>query len=243
MRTIWNPSKCYKLAKCYLPEEKLNVLKYHILSVPWKFSLCHYHKDEYRRLVKYPTNVGMNKELIEAVGKIIEMSAGTEVGKEYRITHFFAEAHVIAFAQALHSTADILSYIIEICLKLNMANKQINFTNALDALKKQKIAPEVSRKANKILSSKEFMYLNAFVNTIKHRRLIEIPVHVNLEPGKELHGLRISSFIYGKSKSREIYYEPKWVHEFLDGDFEKISNMVGELGAELNHYMKAYLVK
>ena len=143
MRTIWNPGKCYSLAKCYLPEEKLNDLKYHILSVRWKFDLCRYHKDEYRKLVEYPTNAGINEKLVEEVGKIIEMSAGTELGKEYRRTIFFAEAHVIAFAQALHSTADILSYIMVICLKLNMVNKRVNYINAIDALKKQKIAPEV----------------------------------------------------------------------------------------------------
>ena len=243
MKTTWNPSECYQLAKKYIPEKNLDDLRLHIYSIPWNFSLCRYHKDEYHKLLGSSITAGMNKELVESIGKLLEMSASTEEGIDFRLILFFAEAHVIAFAQALHSTADILAHIIEICLKLNMTNRQINFSNAIDVLEKHKIAPSVYSKAIKIRNSKEFIYLNAFVNTIKHRRLIEMPYHVNLEPGNEIHGLKVKYFKYGRRKTQETSFEPRWVHEFINDDFEKISNTVGELGVELNHYMKAYLVK
>lgn len=240
MQTNWNPSECYNLAKSYLSEDKINDLKHHILSVPWKFSLCRYHIDEYRRFIGYPTNAGINKELIESVKKIIEMSAGSEVGKEFRIILFFAEAHVIAFAQALHSTADIIAHILKIILDLDFKNKQINFINTLEIMKRQQIAIEVYNKAHGLRNSKEFMYLNAFVNTIKHRRLIDMPYHINLKSGQEFHGLRINSFKYGNDKNKEIPYDSKWVDGFICNDFEELSNTIGEVGVELNKHMKLF---
>lgn len=238
MKTTWNPGECYQLAKKYIPEKKLDDLKLHLYSIPWKFSLCRYHKDEYRRLLGSSITAGMNNELVEAIGKLLDMSANTEKGKDFRLTLFFAEAHIIAFSQALHSTADILAHILKIILDLDYKNKKISFISTIEIMKKQQIAIEVCSKAHSLRNSKEFKYLNAFVNTIKHRRLIDMPYHINLKPGQEFHGLRINSFKYGNDENREILYESKWVDDFLCKDFDELSNIIGEIGVELNKHMK-----
>lgn len=231
--TDWSIKEFNAISKRQLSSDKVEKLKLPTVSIPWKYRICRYHIEEYERIMKESITDGPGDDIVQAVGKILKQAAGTDEGHDFMIAQFTAEAHVIAFAQTLHSTADILANILSISLDIK-PTKQRNITlhNVKEEMKTQKIAPIVYKQVEKFYDSDEFLYLAAYVNTVKHKSLVKANYSVKLNLGEEYHGLKIKSFSRNSRK-----WNSKWTDEFVDKDFKEISNMFGSIGCALNNYL------
>jgi hypothetical protein len=98
-------------------------------------------------------------------------------GEEYNTAEFSYEANAEACVQALHATADILAQIVNVAvLKSALEEHQVSIVKVKHRLKKQDTAPEVLTSIRNTLHSQAFRYVDAFCNTIKHRRLIGVSI-------------------------------------------------------------------
>ncbi len=67
---------------------------------------------------------------------------------------------------------------------------------------------EIKDHIRQFLESKEYVYINGFVNTIKHRSLVPFGAHVSFETGES--GVRFRKFAYGNSR-----FEALWAEDVL----------------------------
>src|SRR6266540_1693394 len=114
----WNIGEFYQLVQRKLPSPSVSSLEPPLRSIPWKFALCRYHIDEVNRILSETFTRPIEEQFMEAIGKLLMAATGTDEGHEFIEARFRAEAHVIACAQSLHSTADILAQVL--CISLNL---------------------------------------------------------------------------------------------------------------------------
>lgn len=228
----WNIGEFSKLAEKHLAPQVVASLQLPLLSVRWKFLLCQYHVAESNRILSEPFTWDEDRQVAEAVGKILMQAAGTNEGREFAKASFCAEAHAIAFAQSLHSTADTLAQIL--CISLRLSLKKRNLHSAVQYLCGNGIAHRVAVAATTFQNSDEFRYLRAYVNTTKHISLVPSSYSVGLIPGQERHGLKVAAFDYDRR-----HWPEKWISDFMGADFEKLSSLFGAIGTELNEHIRS----
>ena len=100
---------------------------------------------------------------------------------------FSYEAQVESCVQALHSLADILSQIINVVvLGSRLQGDHVSIKKVVEIMEKEGIAPDVAKSTRQLLDDKLFNYVEAFCNTIKHRRLIKTDFRAVQEMGSSL---------------------------------------------------------
>jgi len=104
--------------------------------------------------------------------------------KKWWDTHIASEAHVIVATQVLHSMADILEIINQVVLCGALPEHNVSLYSVLCELHKKAVAPNIFTKVTKFKNSTEFEYIDAFVNTIKHRRILDTNYHAEYGTGK-----------------------------------------------------------
>jgi hypothetical protein len=134
-------------------------------SIRWKFDLCRYHIHEANRILSETFKRPKEEQHIEAIGKLFMAATNTDERREFLVARFSAEAHAIACAQSLHSTADILAQVLRISLNLDglCKPKELLYLKAVvNCMSRHAIAPSVVAAANHFLQSDEFRYLSAY---------------------------------------------------------------------------------
>lgn len=168
-------------------------------------------------------------QLVEVKGPIV---VG---GQDWSETEFASTAETEAAAQALHSMADILAQIInEAVLKRPLSGAQVTLFNVCKNLKNQKNASSVASRIEALQASKEFDYLHAFVNTIKHRRLLDTEWRAEYGEGaRDERGIRFKAFTY-KGKS----YSTIWASDILNDYKNKVVDLICAVGNAVNDYLR-----
>ena len=97
-----------------------------------------------------------------------------------------------------------------------LKDRDICFSKILEHISQDPKVAAVFSMADALHKAPQTAYLCAYVNTVKHRRLIRARPSVRFEdaPG---HGLRIKAFNYD-SKTHGGKFPEKWVHDFLFED-------------------------
>ena len=120
----WNIEDFKGLVKACYGEEQVQKLDRLLRSVYWKKLLAQYHAEEsiklYRSFLSEKSVEGSEEELIQVIGHVIKAASGSEKERKFLIARITSEAHLIAFAQSLHSIADILAKVIYIGLNLDI---------------------------------------------------------------------------------------------------------------------------
>lgn len=191
-------------------KEEYIVLNKFAISFLWKFYLSEYHREEISDAFIRELSCSKQTEYIESLKGIFSDFSKKSDNSEYRIAFFKSEAHLIAFAQNLHSTADICAYLITYCTpnlkELYFENKsRINLYFVKDQLNDPE-THDLKEKIMTLLDSKEFQYLSAFVNTIKHKEMISTNDFVSFETQPDpSRSLKIESFLYKKKQYESIF--------------------------------------
>ncbi len=187
-------------------------------SLDWRYHRAKFHAEQAHNIWK---------DLVSQ-----SFSFGDE---RYNEAEFSYEAYVEACVQSLHSMADILGQIINIVLLGgHFSEDNASLKKVAGYIKKGGIAPNVLTNLKELLDSKEFRYIEAFCNTIKHRRLIK--TQFRAEYGGDYRneeGLVFEEFNY-----KAVTYPKTWAKDIIDKYREKVFNMVVEVGLKINDFMR-----
>ncbi|WP_336775305.1 hypothetical protein [Paenibacillus sp. MMO-58] len=149
---------------------------------------------------------------------------------------FEAETNFIAALQAIHPIADIMGQIIN----LTVLNSHFAVHDAslykvktkLTNLNNPQHAAIISA-VDTLYTSNEFMFIDAFVNTIKHRNLIESYHYAEYGTDTEnRNGLRTEQFEY-----KQNTYSPIWVDTVINNYFSTVFDNAINIGNAINSYL------
>jgi hypothetical protein len=159
------------------------------------------------------------------------------------------EIYIESIASNLHSLADVFAQIInEIVLKPLLPSDEHISSEIVDLKKvKTKLAgltldspqdryiSQIIDSIENLFSSSEFLYISAFVNTIKHRRLLNTTYHLQVYRGSLLDGgFRLEEFDYKGS------HFPEMPCRSIVIDYrEKLIDFIFDIGNSVNNYCRA----
>jgi hypothetical protein len=157
--------------------------------------------------------------------------------------------HTESIAHNLHSLPDVLAHIINVIIldplgsrlesrKINIKKiKDINNTlqkdSSLESWRKQ-YYKDIVDAINNLLECDEYKYINAFVNTIKHRHLID-----NEYLFKINQTIHISDWQFIEFERDNTLYPSITITKLINDDQEKIINIFCEVGEKINNYCRA----
>ncbi|ELB2927343.1 hypothetical protein QNE77_001978 [Vibrio alginolyticus] len=134
-----------------------------------------------------------------------------------------AQAHLHAALQNARSMYDILAQLLNALLVHEpLPIHTCDIGKVYDALPEGNVKTELE----KILASYEYQYVNSFVNTIKHRNLVQFNRQLDLREGRA--SIRIKPFSY-----YGCFYGRKWAVDVLKYGFD-VKNRLIEVGQLLN---------
>ena len=155
-------------------------------SVHWKLNIAAYHASEIKKMSKVVAPSQM-----EAVRKIFLHASGNKQAVGYVRVQFRMEAHLIACTQALHSIGDIISHVIWYGTGLGSTvpdKNKISLVGVINALETQEKAVGAMKALKCLRNSEAFTYLTAYVNTTKHRSLLDSRASASMNLSQPRHG-------------------------------------------------------
>ncbi len=186
----------------------------------WKKERALYHEEEYQKI------------WAELFSSHATLTVGSE---EWNKAQFASEAHVEAAAQVLHSMGEVLAQIInKAVLSDELKEDAVSMTTVRDKLAKKQGTGKISQAINKFQNSAEFKYINAFVNIIKHRRLLDRVFHAEGgENKRNAHGVCFLEFRY-----KGNLYPFTWATDIIDQYKICIFELIQEIGNAVNDYLR-----
>ncbi len=147
---------------------------------------------------------------------------------------FSYEAHVESCVQSLHSMADILAQIINVIILGNeFPEHLVSIKKVLKSMEDKNAAPRVVESTRKLLADNVFNYIEAFCNTIKHRRLIKTDFRAEYgENARNESGLRFQEFTYKGSN-----FPQTWGSDILKKYRFHIHQLITEVGLNINRFV------
>lgn len=213
-------------------------------SFAWKSDIAYYHAYESERVIKEAlsstAHISEDDSGSIAAAKAILLAAAPDVvGSHILAAQFKAEAHIMASAQALHSLCDILSGIVYWAFQLDTTSSPppINRLNLHSIDRTLSMLPQYSTTRSLIretISSSEFKYLAAYVNTTKHKSLVHSTLSASFEADNR-NGMRIKEFSY-TNLGCTATYDPKWSHDFLFLENHALRLKLVAVGNSLNDH-------
>jgi len=216
-------------------------------SIAWKIDMGYYHACESDRILNeaiYESDVisADDHESIAAAKAIILSAARDSRATPLNVARFQAEAQMIAAAQSLHSTADIMASVVY--WALNFPNQpgaprdyRLNLYRVRDYLQKLPQFQTIAKAINALLTLHQFKYLCAYVNTTKHCSLVQAVYTAHLDPSDNpLQGIRIRPFQYRDAKGNNQLFDEFWGEQFLFQEAQHIREGICKIGNEINEY-------
>lgn len=145
-----------------------------------------------------------------------------------------SEFEFIAALQAIHPLSDLIAQIVNVViLNSSLQIHQVTLNKVKDRLPDQDEYTAISESINALITSEEFKFIDAFVNTIKHRHIIETENHGDFGPGSANRvGLKTLAF----TRNGHIF-EAVWIKDVLETYLEKVIELIGKIGTEMNNYL------
>lgn len=145
---------------------------------------------------------------------------------EYEWAKIVNEAHLIACLHTTRGVWDIYAQLLNrliVTPALSVEDCDIGRVASLLP------ASALRERLNRLLASHWYRYVSAFINTTKHRQLVEHMTAVSFEEGRS--GIRVGAFQYRKST-----FPAYWDTEVLEGVIE-VKNAVIDCGRFLNAHL------
>ena len=236
----WNHGDLYRAVLAMYGDEYAKELKPIIHSFYWKFRIAEYHIREAKDVF---TRKLADDEVQRQVKLLKAMFGGLGDAEMEQIGNLLLEneAHIIAYAQTVHSVADNLASIIYYSVNFKKEFKEFKqdkyyLSDIKNELQKKQIYDEIVKKIDNLLMSKEFDYLSAFTNTIKHTRLLDHDTLTIAMISTENHGLVFNTFRYKKDKKDKIYQQ-KNANKIIDSEYYQLKRLYLEIGIAVNNVL------
>ncbi len=233
----WDSKELRKLVEERHGQGQCELLRHPLNSAILKLQFARYHAAESARVLRESIPVNIENETTEAAKQLLRAFLSAEERAALKNTHFKAEAHLIAFAQALHSVADILAGVVYLALdlpgslRIEIKPRKLNLNTVTNELAKVDRASGVVKSLRDFAQDQEFRYLSAYVNTTKHRSLVPTTPSVGLWEGK--YGIKIRAFDYNGESCPE-----KWACDFIEEGFDVIRDCSFAVGQALNIHLR-----
>lgn len=224
------PRSEFKLESLTLFDRKddLQTLSKYLESVWWKIEIAHYHTSRGLAAISNVIPDSQSDKRTAAFAMHVSLMSGHDEGEPMAFAQLETEAHTIAAAQALHSVVDILSQAMYLAFRLDLANpmpeRQRTTGSVISTLEKSGLKT-VSGALKDLVNSETFRYLAAFVNTTKHRSLIDSHFRLSFEDPEDF-GFSISAFRFEDRGGAVEIWPSKTVKEFLNDTESFISAAV-----------------
>lgn len=201
-----------------IPDEIISNFSIYANSLNLRYNRAKFHAEQAHNIWK---------ELLDQ-----SFSFGDE---KFNKAKFSYEAHVEACVYSLHSMADILGQIINIViLKGYFPEDNSSLKRVAAYMEKTGIAPNVLTNLKKILNNNDFIYCEAFCNTIKHRKLIKSTFRAQYGGDyRNEEGLVFVEFNY-----RNVTYPKTWAKDIIDKYRDEIFSLFVEVGLKINDFVK-----
>jgi len=179
-----------------------------------KLTFTRFHAKEIKRIYKEFQTKNKISTIPLITHKILLSASDPKINEDFYETIFMIEANIIAYAQAFHSLADILSHILFYGLKIENYNcsfdkDYISIKKVSDFIIGYSNSDLITNQVDKLINCNEFMYLESFVNTTKHRSLVETKHSIEFT-NPQKYGVKIYPFNYKGNK-----YQKKWSEDFF----------------------------
>lgn len=232
----WNYSDLLKQVLQIHGEVAEKELRTCLDALAWKCDFYRYHASE---SVKHVDELSRSVRGVEpadsvsiALMKTILMAhSGDSSARGFIDGKMRSEAHLIAAAQAVHSLADIMTHAVywSLGIALKMSESQFRNISLANAVKCDAINLLVREDMQKLLVMDEFKYLGAFVNVIKHRRLVPAGMSADVSHiDSYRRGIRLEPFQY-----MNCSFERKWGIDFLQHDMPIVMDRTISIGRTL----------
>ena len=200
-----------------ISEEVISKISTYTTSLDWRYIRAKFHAEQANN-----------------IWKDLFAQSFTFGDEKYDLAEFSYEAYVEACVQSLHSMGDILGQIINIVILQGHFSEDGTYLKRVAAYMEIKgIAPDIIIELKRLLNSKEFCYIEAFCNTIKHRRLIKSQFNNDYAKNYYKIGLVFDEFNY-----KDETYPNTWGDDIIDKYREEIINLVIEVGIKINDFSK-----
>ncbi|MDN3474936.1 hypothetical protein [Pseudoalteromonas sp. APC 3355] len=134
------------------------------------------------------------------------------------------EVSIVSAAMMVHSLPETLAQILVICFQLPANNiHRITFKSVHDSMRQSKIKEMLLN----LITSDEYRYINAFVNTSKHISLVK-PMYSFAFDGTTVHSISFDEFSFQGTNFKSIR------DEVLIDYIQKLRTACVEIGAEIN---------
>lgn len=218
----------------------------YLRSISKKLDIAAYHSNESNDLLKEFTT---GSDVFKNYTQMFKLSFGlitaniSEEEKQRSVDFHFcafkAEAHVIAYAHAMHSIIDMMAQVINQALGLGYDVHDVTIYKIRNGVAEFN---SLHKEINELLKYEEYDYLKSFVNCQKHIILIPATYNFdcNISEGNRSHGLKIPSFSYKNKRDGTIKtYQSKWAHDFVREDFVKLRDKILKIGISLNNILSS----
>lgn len=145
-----------------------------------------------------------------------------------------AEAHLVACAESLNVTADMLAQVVYHALDLRsvvpLNPRRITVGAVTSALPSDTAHRLLKADLDSFVAAPTHVYLRDLVNTSKHRSIVGVIYAMDLiDAAGPRHGIRFSPFHYeGRS------YQATWAAQFLEDEYARQSASILEIGRAIN---------
>ncbi|HEC77451.1 MAG TPA: hypothetical protein ENI33_09410 [Thermoplasmatales archaeon] len=163
--------------------------------------------------------------------------------QEWINAEIVSEANAIAMAQSLHSMADIMSQVVyRIILNSGLNEQNITFYKVKKKLE-ERSSTDISLLPIKdamedLWRNNSFQYIASFVNTVKHRSIVDTKYTFELKQGRYRQGIKFKKFNY-----KGTHYPEVWTDELVKNYKEEVLELIIKIGCTLNNYLERIFLK
>jgi hypothetical protein len=216
-------------------------------SFSWKSSMAYFHAYEAEQILKEaiaatPGIDGHDPPSFATAMAVIFAAAPGDAGQALRLARFKAEAHIISSAQALHSLCDIVCHAVYWAYQLDTVpkapeTKRLNLYSMLRTLSRLPQYATTESLIQAIVDAPEFTYLAAYVNTTKHKSLVNASMSASLDAEGRC-GMQIDAFSYTDPIGNYYRFDSKWAYDFLFPENQSIRLKLMAVGNSLNAHFR-----
>ncbi|MFA5276699.1 MAG: hypothetical protein WC417_07400 [Candidatus Omnitrophota bacterium] len=148
-----------------------------------------------------------------------------------------AQAEAEATVQTLHAIGDILAQAVNLTIfgPVALSEDNVSLHNVLKKIREQGAAPKVEQALISFKSSNEFKYVDAFCNTVKHRKLIDVFYHFHADIKNDTlqEGIKFKEFSYKGDSFPAIWFDS------VSKEFKlTIYDLLCDVGLAINEFLK-----
>jgi hypothetical protein len=156
-------------------------------------------------------------------------------GAEWNEAEFASTAETEASAQVIHSLLDVLAQIAnKYLLTPPLDESDVSIWCVARELCERQRSPAVLTEMNTLLGSDEVKYVVAFVNTIKHRHLLDTDYRAERGIGtRNGESVRFKSFVYKGDSYPEV-----WAIDIVRSCMDSLVRRICAVGNEINKSLR-----